>query len=980
MLDVIINSMQLIFNDIAFYSQQYLDRYTFLVPLGIVGIWRWSVWIMKEIVGLHYHPKTKEYNAKVSIVTPVYNENPEVFAQALDSWKKNNPSEIIAVIDYTDSTCMEIFNKFKKTFPGAVLIITKIPGKRQALADGIKIAKSEIVALVDSDTIWDKDVLKNGLPPFNDKKVAGVATYQSVLRPKTFAQKIFDIQLDLRYRHEYPFLAAAGNALVCLSGRTAFYKHEVILPMIDDLVNEKFLGKPVISGDDKRLTYLVLAAGWKVAYQSTSHVYTPGTESLGAYLKQRLRWTRNSLRADIKAILGGWPVHHPALLFFQIDKFFQGFVVILSPIYFFVSIYLHLWIFAIVIFCWWFISRTIKLYYPHLSRKPENFAILPGYVLYSFFAGLLKIYAFFTLNTQGWITRWDKARLPQFKFLLEAPAYVFTIGVVSLLAYGVYVYKEHTYLIPRSQRVQLLANALPSISANAIASNTVLGASTSAQKQLLTKRYEAKENETFTQIAEKFGVDANQLYYANSAKTPNKNIADGTILSIPGKDILLEPEASLIKPISSANFQTVQYDQKTNTLLITGRGKQITLKDIKDNGGEGYLEEVSPKVWHAKATIFLSNGVTLKLDKNEVTWLKLESNKKGFVMLRSLDSDIIINGVKITSWDSEKNDYDKTLADGRSFVMVKDNARMDIYSSELSYLGYPTASDISVSPYGVSWKLNKLKLKKTLLTGEVINSKFHHNYFGAYTYGATGMLWRGNEFYENIRYGLDPHDDSNGFLVENNIARDNGAHGIIFSKRCMYNTVRNNISYNNKGHGIMLHETSDFNVVENNILTGNTSGVALYHSNNNIVRDNTIKDNRHGIRANESSNNNIVQNNSITASKLYGIYFYDKADNNSILNNTFEYNNVGIYIKSDSNIISKNYLINNAVGVYFQDKASNNSLTDNQIKQSGIYGVYTKVAAQMSNILGVNGLYRNRKDVMGMADNSSEKTKAESKF
>ena len=968
MLDAIINTMQLIFNDIGFYSQQYLDRYAFLVPLGVIGIWRWSVWMIKEIAGLNYHPKTKEYNTKVSIVVPVYNENPKVFVQALDSWKKNNPAEIIAVIDYTDLTCIEIFKKFKKSFSGAVLIVTKIPGKRQALADGIKVAKSEIVALVDSDTIWAEDVLRNGLPPFHDKRVAGVATYQSVLNPKTFAQKIFDIQLDLRYRHEYPFLAALGNALVCLSGRTAFYRREVILPMVDDLVNEKFLGRPVISGDDKRLTYLVLAAGWKVAYQSTSHVYTPGMSSLRAYLKQRLRWTRNSLRADLKAILSGWPFKHPALLFFQIDKFLQSFVIILAPIYFFVSLYFHLWIAALVILCWWFISRTIKLY-SHFSYKPQDIVILPGYVLYSFFAGLLKIYAFFTLNSQGWITRWDKSRLPQFRFLLAVPAYVATACVVLLITYGVYIYKEHTYLIPKSQREQLLTKALPSIPTNVIASSTVLGASTSAQKQLFTKRYEAKGNETFTQIAEIFGVDANQLYYANMAKAPNRSIVKGTILSVPGKDMQLEPDVKLIKPTTSENPLNISYDQKTNTLLIIGRGQQITLKDIRDNGGKKYLEEILPKVWHAKATIFLSNGVTLLLDKNEVTWLKLESNKKSFSMLRSIDSDIIINGVKITSWDSEKNDYDKTLTDGRSFVMVKDNARMDIYSSELSYLGYPTASDIYVSPYGVSWKLNKLKLKKVLLTGEVINSKFHHNYFGTYTYGATGMLWKGNEFYENIRYGLDPHDDSNGFMIEKNIAHDNGSHGIILSKRCMYNTIRNNISYNNKLHGIMLHETSDFNIIENNSVTGNTSGIALYHSSNNIIRNNTIKDNRHGVRANASSNNNTVQNNTITGSKLYGIYFYDKTNNNSILDNTFEYNNVGIYIKSASNKISKNSLINNAVGVYFQDKASNNSLTDNQIKQSGIYGVYTKVATQVSNILGVNELQRNRKDVMGMAEN-----------
>ena len=968
MLNLLTDNIQIVLSDITFYLLQYLDRYSFLAPLGIIGVWRWSVWMIKEILGLHYHPETKSYKANVSIVTPVYNENPQVFKQALDSWRKNAPSEIIAVIDYTDVKSIEIFKKFKKTFSRATLIITKIPGKRQALADGIKAAKSEIVALVDSDTIWDKDVLRNGLPPFNDVKVAGVATYQSVLNPKTFAQKIFDIQLDLRYRHEYPFLAGSGDALVCLSGRTAFYRRKVILPMTYDLVNETFFGKPVISGDDKRLTYLVLEAGWKVAYQSTSHVYTPGTESLKAYLNQRLRWTRNSLRADIKAVLSGWPLRHPALLFFQIDKFFQGFVVILSPIFFFVSLYFHLWVSAIVIFCWWFISRTVKLYFPHLSHKPENFAILPGYVLYSFFAGLLKIYAFFTLNTQGWITRWDKARLPQFKFLFEVPAYVATASIVLLLSYGIFIYKEQTYLIPRSQRMELLANALPTIKTDALANTAVLGIETSGQKDLFTERYEADGTETFLSLSNKYGVDANQLFYANMAKSPNRTIANGVVLSIPGKDFTSQPDASLIKTTSVVNPLVIQYDNGTNTLLITGRGRQITLKDIENNGGKDYLEEISPKVWLAKATIFLSDGITLKLDSNEVEWLKLESGKSRFVALRSINSDIIINGVKITSWDLENNDYDHELGDGRSFIMVKDNARMDIYSSDLSYLGYPTGPDIVVSPYGVSWKLSNLKLKKVLLTGEVVNSKFHHNYFGAYTYGATGMLWRGNEFYENVRYGLDPHDDSNGFLVENNIARNNGTHGIIFSKRCMYNTVRNNVSYDNKLHGIMLHELSDFNIIEGNTITGNTSGIALYHSGNNIIQDNVIKDNRHGVRANAESENNLVQNNKITGSELYGIYFYDKANNNTVTDNIFEYNDVGIYVRSDSNNISKNTLVNNAVGVYFQDQASSNQLTDNQIKQSSVYGIYTKVANQVSNVLGVNDLFRNRKDIAGMAE------------
>lgn len=963
-----IETIPVVFSDISYYLHQYLDRYSFLLPLGIIGVWRWSVWMAKEVIGLNYHPKTKPYPAKVSIVTPVYNEDPRVFTAALISWKENNPSEIIAVIDYTDQTCIKIFKEFAKSFPGGKLIITHTPGKRPALADGIKEAKSEIVALVDSDTIWGKDVIRNALPPFHDNRMVGVATFQNVLHPKTFAQKIFDLQLDLRYHHEYPFLAAGGNALVCLSGRTAFYRRSIILPMLPKLVNEKFLGIPVISGDDKCLTYLVLAAGWKVTYQSNSKVYTPGMKDLRSYFKQRLRWTRNSLRADLQALIKGWPFKHPALFFFQIDKLLQSFVVVLSPIYFFIALYSHLWIAASVIFVWWFISRSVKMY-PHLSRKPYNFPIIPGFVLYSFLTGVVKIYALFTLNTQGWITRWDKPRLPQLKILQAIPAYAATSIILILLTYLVYEYKQYTYFIPHEEKRELVSLALPTIATNDLASSAViLGASTTegTQPNLLTRKYQTTENDNLADIAKKFAITEDQLIYANAAKLPHKEVLPpGTLLSIPTANLTLLPQPNLPYSLSPSIPLIVRYNKATNTLLVTGRGQRVTLSDIRDNGGQEYLKEVSPKVWYAKATIYIYHGVTLTLDKNEVTWLKLESNKKGFVMLRSLNGDILASGVKITSWDWEKNDYDRVLSDGRSFIMAKDNARMDFINSELAYLGFPTSADLVVSPYGVSWKLSRLKLKKVLLTGEVINSKFHHNYFGAFTFGATGMIWRGNKFYNNIKYGLDPHDDSNGFLVEENIAYNNGSHGIIFSKRNMYNVIRNNISYNNKLHGIMLHEVSDNNIIENNIVYGNTSGIALWHSSNNIVRNNTIKGNRHGVRLNADSNRNSIYNNRISGSNLYGIYLYDKAEDNLIGNNNFTDNKVAVYINSSNNQISSNTLTKNGVGVYFVDSASGNTVFENKIARSSLYGVYTKVARQLSNTFGYNNLYQNRKDIVG---------------
>ena len=269
---------------------EYLSLLRFYFPLGVIGAWRWGTWLLRKLISLFYKQSKQDYDATVSVVVPVYNEDPEFFRQALESWKANNPLEIIAVIDYTDKACIKEFEEFSQQFDQAKLIVTEKPGKRPALADGIKAAKGEIVALVDSDTVWSNDVMEEALGPFADPEIGGVAARQNVDNPKTTAQDIFDIQLDLRFFDEIMGLNVAGNALTCLSGRTAFYRRKALMPLVDDMVNETFWGKQCIGGDDKRLTYLIEAAGWRTRYQHNAHVYTPGAKKLSTLFKQRTRW------------------------------------------------------------------------------------------------------------------------------------------------------------------------------------------------------------------------------------------------------------------------------------------------------------------------------------------------------------------------------------------------------------------------------------------------------------------------------------------------------------------------------------------------------------------------------------------------------------------------------------------------------------------------------------------------------------------
>jgi hyaluronan synthase len=449
------------------------------LPVGLIGGWRWSVWLFRRLIGLFYRPLPPNgFHTTTTVVIPVYNEVPHVFGTALRSWALNRPTEIIAVIDHTDQQSIRIFEEFTKVCEaiGGIIprmIITTKPGKRPALVDGMSAATGEIICLVDSDTIWAEDVLTHVLAPFADPDVGGVTTRQNVLSPSSVAQRIFDVYLDIRYEDEVRFLTAFedtpfGDAVTCLSGRTAVYRRAAVLPVLDGLLNETFLGKRVISGDDKALTLLVQGQGWKVRYQENARVYTPGAVEMRVFLKQRLRWARNSWRADLKAISSGWAWRKPLLALHLLDRLLQPLTTIVAPLYVSFAIFHQHWLAVLVVVSWWFVSRGIKLW-PHLRRNWWNIGILPAYVAFNYWSAVMRIYAFFTMNEQGWITRWNKSRMAIFAPMRAVPAYLATVLTIGLVASFIFFKSLSTPTVAQSFKSAPMVqhNILPTTQANA---------------------------------------------------------------------------------------------------------------------------------------------------------------------------------------------------------------------------------------------------------------------------------------------------------------------------------------------------------------------------------------------------------------------------------------------------------------------------------------------------------------------------------
>lgn len=372
----------------------------FYIPIGILGVVRWLSWFIRRIPAALYRPFTSHHREPITIVTPVYQEDPEIFRAALESWLANeHVTEVICVIDVTDEVCQKIAAEYPLT-----VLPTSTPGKRPALKLGWEHASTDLVALVDSDTIWASDVSDRVCEPFVDPRIGGVGTRQNVFNPESVLQRVNDIYLDYRYFDENAAQTVMGQAVSCLSGRTAVYRRSLLLAHGEEFMEERFLGVPCNSGDDKRLTSLILRDGHRTFMQRSARVWSTFPDDARTFFRQRLRWSRNTWRSDLRAFAEGWVFKRPFLAFTMFDKAVSSFTLLVSPTFFVLALSRGDWLVALTLVSWWLVSRATKIL-PHLRRRPGDVAILPFFVVLTFFMAVVKIYALTTIRAQRWLTR-----------------------------------------------------------------------------------------------------------------------------------------------------------------------------------------------------------------------------------------------------------------------------------------------------------------------------------------------------------------------------------------------------------------------------------------------------------------------------------------------------------------------------------------------------------------------------------------------
>jgi parallel beta-helix repeat protein len=400
------------------------------------------------------------------------------------------------------------------------------------------------------------------------------------------------------------------------------------------------------------------------------------------------------------------------------------------------------------------------------------------------------------------------------------------------------------------------------------------------------------------------------------------------------------PAALFIAPAAACVKSDTRFAASSNTLYIE-TPVTCTPTQLAAFLKPSVLEQTSAtnRTWLLKANLRITGGGTLLLHGSEIGGdtdeFRLLSNNSpaSHVRINPRWGTLDIRWTRVRSWDAAAGTSDNDTSNGRAYIHAESfleadgvtarESRMDIADSEIDHLGFHAAVS-----YGLVWKVigdNALVpdlYDRVNVYGSLVRSQVHHNNMGFYSFGGQDIQITDNEISHNELYGIDPHDDSDFLVIQRNVSHDNGAHGIICSRRCNDLVITDNTVYNNE-HGIMLHRDVVDTLVANNYVFGNRdNGIAVFESHFNTIRDNFVEDNEKGIRLSLGSHDNLIENNLVSGNSEVGLYLYQGADPPETTNG-----------RPSDNVFRGNNLINNGRLIKARD-SDRITFTDNTFSGS----------------------------------------------
>lgn len=406
------------------FTQLHLERrstmigFIFMIVAAAFFVFKLSFFIYTFIRFLKYKAIPSVSNEKlptVTVIVPAYNEGKQVWATLKSLAESDYPEDkiqLLAIDDGSKDDTWTWMQEAKKELGNRVSICQqpKNMGKRHALYRGFNEGTGEIFVTVDSDSIVDKDTLRNLVSPFIvDENCGAVAGNIRVLNN----DKILPKMLDVSFALSFEFVRSSEstlNSVLCTPGALAAYRATAVFGCLDEWINQTFMGQASDIGEDRAMTNMILKQGFHVLFQRNAFAYTNVPEKYKGLYKMFIRWGRSNVRENIqmsKYVFRNFrkgPKTGTRLLFFS--QFSR--IVLCYPFVLFmlVFVFTHPLLFLSSTFVSILVLSTFPvLFYAKRYSISESVWAYSYSVLFTFGLFWITPYAIVTASRSGWLTR-----------------------------------------------------------------------------------------------------------------------------------------------------------------------------------------------------------------------------------------------------------------------------------------------------------------------------------------------------------------------------------------------------------------------------------------------------------------------------------------------------------------------------------------------------------------------------------------------
>jgi peptidoglycan/xylan/chitin deacetylase (PgdA/CDA1 family)/GT2 family glycosyltransferase len=223
-----------------------------------------------------------------SVIVPAYNEEAGIAATVRSVHASHHPVEVIVVDDGSTDRTTAVVRDLQRRMPRLRLVRQRNAGKSAALNAGLAVAQSELVVMVDGDTVLEPTAVGRLVQHFADPWVGAVSGNAKVgnrtglLGRWQHIEYVIGFNLDRRMYDVLQCMPTVPGAIGAFR-RSAV---EEVGGVSDDTLAE-----------DTDLTMALEREGWRVVYAEHARAWTEAPATMGQLWKQRYRWCYGTLQA-----------------------------------------------------------------------------------------------------------------------------------------------------------------------------------------------------------------------------------------------------------------------------------------------------------------------------------------------------------------------------------------------------------------------------------------------------------------------------------------------------------------------------------------------------------------------------------------------------------------------------------------------------------------------------------------------------------